>query len=81
MEFGVANPGGSDLIGFRNVRITPEMVGRDVAIFVGLEIKAPDGRVREAQERFLSLVRTQGGISGVARSVADALRIVNQPIG
>lgn len=36
-----------------------------------VEVKRPSGRVTEAQDAFLALVRTYGGIAGVVRSVDD----------
>jgi len=72
IRYGVGNPGGSDLIGFHTVTITPDMVGRQVAVFTALEVKTPTGRATEQQQRFLAMVEAHGGIAGIARSVADA---------
>lgn len=41
-----------------------------------IETKNAKGRVREDQERFLSIVRSMGYRGGVARSVEDAVRII-----
>lgn len=70
--------GGSDLIGWKTVTITPEMVGRKVAIFVALELKSDVGKVRfqPGQSEFLKAVTDAGGLGGVARSVEDAERIL-----
>ena len=68
-------PGSSDLIGWRTVTITPEMVGQQVAVFTSIEVKTPTGRLRPEQKLWLSAVQAAGGIAGVARSVEDALRI------
>jgi hypothetical protein len=61
----------SDLIGFRRVVITPEMVGRTVAVFTARECKASDwtykGTEREvAQQRFLDIVNQAGGDAAFA---------------
>jgi hypothetical protein len=69
-------PGSSDLIGWRTVTITPEMVGQQVAVFTSIEVKTPTGRIRPEQQHWLDAVQAAGGIAGVARSVEDALRIV-----
>ena len=74
VEFGVGNPGGGDLIGWRTVKITPEMVGQKVAQFVSLEVKTPTGRVRPEQERWRQVVAEAGGVAAVVRSVEDAER-------
>lgn len=67
--------GSSDLIGFSVVTITPEMVGRTVAIFSAVECKAAGGRVRPEQANFIEQVRKAGGIAGVARSDDEALAL------
>lgn len=76
VRYGVANPGGSDLIGWRSVTVTPEMVGRKVAVFLAIEVKAERGRATDAQVNFINRVKADGGLAGVARSVDDALGIV-----
>ena len=68
-------PGSSDLIGFRTVVITPDMVGQRVAIFSAVEVK-DRGRPTDQQQAFLRLVEQHGGLAGVARSVPDALTIL-----
>lgn len=68
--------GSSDLIGWRSVEITPEMVGRRVAIFVAAEGKSATGRVTEEQRRFMDAVIAAGGIAGVVRSADDYEQMV-----
>jgi hypothetical protein len=69
-------PGSADLIGWRTVTITPEMVGQQVAVFTSIEVKAASGRLRPEQRQWLDAVQAAGGIAGVARSVADAVAIL-----
>ena len=68
IRFGVANPGGSDLIGWRSVTVTPEMVGRKVAVFLAIEVKGERGRATDAQVNFINRVKADGGLAGIARS-------------
>lgn len=75
VRFGLC-PGSGDLIGFTVVRVTPAMVGRDVAVFTSVEGKALTGRMRQGQEDWASMVRAHGGIAIVARSVEDYEREV-----
>ena len=75
VSFGLAK-GSADLIGWRTVTVTPEMVGTQVAVFLSIEVKTPTGRLRPEQQQWLDAVQAAGGIAGVARSVDDALRIV-----
>jgi hypothetical protein len=74
VSFGLAK-GSADLIGWRTVVVTPEMVGQQVAVFTSIEVKTPTGRLRPEQQQWLDAVQAAGGIAGVARSVEDALRI------
>jgi hypothetical protein len=75
VEFGVGGKGAGDLLGWRTVTITPDMVGQQVAVFTSIEVKTPTGRIRPEQQQWLDAVQAAGGIAGVARSVEDALRI------
>ena len=75
VQFGLAK-GSSDLIGFKTIKITPEMIGQEVAQFVSIEIKTERGKLTEVQQNWLQKVHDSGGIVGVARSIQDALKIV-----
>lgn len=67
--------GSADLIGWRSIVITPDMVGRRVAIFAAVEVKARSGRLTAEQRAFLEAVWRAGGIAGVARSEAEAVAL------
>jgi hypothetical protein len=68
VKFGVCNPGGSDLIGWRPLKITSGMVGQTVAQFLAVECKTPAyNRASEEQKRFMAAVVTAGGIALIAR--------------
>lgn len=69
-------PGSSDLIGWRTVVVTPEMVGTRVAVFAGLEIKTGTGRAGPEQRRWRDAVLASGGVAGVVRSVEDAEALI-----
>ena len=71
VRFGLCN-GSSDLIGLRSIVIGPEHVGKRLAVFAAIEVKAATGRVTEEQKAFLSVINDMGGLAGVARSVGDA---------
>lgn len=76
--------GSSDLIGWTSVEVTPEMVGRNVAVFTAIEVKQPRKRPSPAQANFLQKVREAGGITMVAddpvksptdlKNIAESLR-------
>jgi hypothetical protein len=63
VSFGLC-PGSSDLIGYRSITVTPDMVGQQLAVFAAVEVKAPKGRLSEAQQAFLSHVAAAGGLAG-----------------
>lgn len=68
-------PGFADLFGLVAVEITPDMVGKKLAVFTALEVK--DGaRVSPLQRNFINAVNDNGGRAGVVRSVDDAERLV-----
>jgi len=72
ITFGVQNPGGSDLIGWRSVKITPEMVGQDVAQFVAVECKTPEyNKASPKQKLFLAAVVRNGGAAMIARRMGE----------
>jgi hypothetical protein len=65
-----------DRIGIAKVLITPEMVGRTVGVFVALEIKEEAWNENKkldeheiAQNNFLQLITSYGGIAGFVSKV------------
>ena len=75
VQFGLAR-GSADLIGWRTITITPDMVGTQLAVFTSIEVKTPTGRIRPEQHAWLGAVRSAGGIAGIARSIRDATEIL-----
>jgi hypothetical protein len=76
VQFGVGSPGGSDLIGYRRVRVTEDMVGQEIAQFAAVEVKTLRGRVRPEQQQFINHVLSAGGVAGIARSVDEAQKLL-----
>lgn len=66
IRFGVCNPGGSDLIGWKSRVITPADVGETVAQFVAIEAK-DKAVVSDDQKNFLQRVKDAGGIAILRR--------------
>lgn len=60
-------PGSGDLIGWRSVEITPEMVGQTVAVFVSIEAKTENDHVRPEQLTWARNVRKAGGEARIVR--------------
>ncbi|ERL64020.1 VRR-NUC domain-containing protein [Schleiferilactobacillus shenzhenensis] len=59
-------PGWPDLTGFRH---------RDGKLIL-IEVKTPTGRLRHDQEQFKAFIESKPVLYGVARSVEDALKII-----
>ena len=68
IRYGVGHPGGSDLIGF-----TPR---NGIAVFTAIEVKTKTGRISPEQQNFIDVIRRAGGIAGVARSAAEAKKLI-----
>ncbi len=78
IQYGVCNPGGSDLIGWTPVVVTPDMVGKTVAVFTAVEVKTPTGKATQHQLNFIAQVLKAGGFAGIARSPGDAVAITRR---
>lgn len=73
----------SDLIGFRRVTITPEMVGKVLAVITAVEVKDPDWNPDKkfdehecAQLAFISWIKAAGGFAGFANSIESFRKII-----
>ena len=75
VRYGLA-PGSPDLVGWKTVTITKDMVGKRIAQFLGIEVKTADGRVELEQAAFIEALQKAGGLGGFARSVDQAKEIV-----
>ena len=77
VNFGLCT-GSSDLIGWRSMLITPEMVGQRVAVFTALEGKAGRRIMTPEQRAFIEIVKDYGGLAGEFRSVDQVREIVEK---
>lgn len=77
----------SDLIGFRTITVTPDMVGKKIAVFTAVEVKKPDWKLKftsnlendkrvKAQMAFIDWVYSNGGYSGFANSIESFKKII-----
>ena len=71
--------GSSDLIGWKTVIVTDEMVGKKVAIFTALEGKTGKTATSKEQSNFLRAVQKAGGIAAIIRNEQDAYNVLNAP--
>ncbi len=72
--------GVSDIIGLRKTLITPEMIGREIAVFLALEVKTASGKASPEQENFIAMVKHFGGIADFVRSVEEAEETISWTI-
>lgn len=77
IEFGLCN-GASDLIGWTPVKVTPEMIGKTIAVFTAIECKDGRNKPSEEQTTFIENVKRAGGLAGAAWNDDDAQRIIQQ---
>lgn len=73
VHYGVANPGGSDLIGWQTIYLA----GQPFARFVAIECKVGRRKATDEQAAFIAAVQAAGGVAGVVRSVAEAEELLN----
>jgi hypothetical protein len=77
---------GATRVGGRFIRFgftgCPDVLGmlRDGRL-LGVEVKAPKGKLRPEQAVFLERIRAGGGVSFVARDCRDVIRELNRPTG
>jgi len=64
-------PGSGDLIGWRTLMVTPDMVGKLVAQFLSIEVKTPTGKIRPDQRNWADQINSAGGLAIIARSISD----------
>lgn len=64
--------GSADLVGWKTITITPEMVGQQVAVFLSVEVKSAHGKPSPDQIRWLNAVKKAGGIAIITRSADEA---------
>lgn len=74
IRFGLQD-GSGDLIGWKTIKITPEMVGTNVAVFTSIEVKSKTGTVSDEQKNWFGAVTRACGIAKIARSAEDGTAI------
>lgn len=77
LDCGVGGNGGSDLIGYRITTITPDMVGRTVAVFSAIEVKVKGGNKGLDQKMFLEAVEKNGGIALFATGIEQVKKYID----
>lgn len=73
VTFGLCT-GSSDLIGWTNVEITQDMVGKTLPIFSACEVKFKNGKPTKEQKNFIKYIRSINGIATIAWSFDDFIK-------
>lgn len=80
ITYGLA-VGGHDIIGIRKIKITPDMVGQEIGVFCGIEVKTEKDKLRQEQKNFDNMTKSMGCFSGTAREpnhIQEAKKILCQ---
>ncbi len=77
VTFGVGPDGAGDALGWQTVIVTPDMVGKPIAVFCSWEFKTETGRIRKGQPEWRDAVIRAGGRAGIVRSTEEALAVLN----
>ena len=70
--------GSSDMIGWKTVTVTEDMVGKKVAIFQSIEIKTKNDRLRKEQKIWNKVAEKAGGLIAVWKENKDGKSINKQ---
>lgn len=62
---GPSDMKGGDRIGWTDVMVTPDMVGKQIAVFTSVEVKGDGDRLKEGQVKWHDFVLAHGGISEI----------------
>jgi hypothetical protein len=75
VHFGL-RPGSADLVGWKSVAVTADMVGKRIAVFACIEVKRLGETLDKDQQNWQWQVAVAGGISGCAHSVEEAKSVL-----
>lgn len=76
MPIGLAEPLILDEIGYLTITVTPEMLGRRIAVLLVIEDKTDTGVLGEHQRKCIEELRDAGAIAGVSTGPEDSERIL-----
>jgi hypothetical protein len=71
--------GAGDLIGLTTITVTPDLVGKRIAVFTSGEVKLKGGRIEAGQPEWCDFVNAAGGRAGFLYSIEDARKLVALP--
>jgi hypothetical protein len=78
MPIGLSEPLILDEVGYLTITVTPELIGRRIAVLMVIEDKTETGVVAEHQQACIETLRDAGAIAGVSRGPEDSERIYQE---
>lgn len=57
--------GSGDYVGWQEIEITPDMIGKKIAVFASIEVKTLHDRLSDAQRSWFRAVQDAGGIAEI----------------
>lgn len=88
VRFGLGNESpnqlflSSDLIGFTEIIISPDMIGKRVAVFTSIEVKKEKDTTKKErklkQQNWIDFVTLRGGIAGFCNSVDQFKKLLGK---
>ena len=74
-------PGSMDVIGCYRLVVTPDMIGREIGVAIGIETKHPKtGGQREIQKKFQKAWEMRGGVYVLTRTADDIKQLIIERI-
>jgi hypothetical protein len=83
LKAGCGPDGTPDFLGWRQIKITPSMVGTTIAQFCAVELKRFDGQGRATVEQvnMVDLINSQGGYAHIIDNISQAQELFGEPHG
>lgn len=81
LKAGCGPDGTPDFLGWRQIKITQDMVGQTVAQFCAIELKRFDGQGRATVEQvdMVDLINSQGGYAHIIDNISQAQELFGEP--
>lgn len=74
IHYGLFN-GSGDRVGWRTITITPDMVGKQIAQFLSVEVKTLRDRMSDEQKKWAAAVTRDGGRAEIWRETSKGVEI------
>lgn len=76
VDAGIGGNGGGDLVGYKIMTITQDMVGKKIAQYTEIEAKTSKGRPSDDQLKRINRLTLDGGIAGICTCADDVKKLL-----